>query len=157
MKSPTNNISILMADDDLDDRTFAAEAITESRIDGHLDFVTDGEQLLDYLRRRGQFRNLEGDRLPDLILLDLNMPRMDGREALNAIRADPALRHLPVVILTTSKSDDDVFNSYDIGANSYVIKPSSYEDLVQLMKDIGRYWFRIVELPLDSPTHRQTV
>ena len=141
------NTFILMADDDPDDRTFVAEAIGETRTDGRLDFVVDGEDLLAYLRREGRYSGLADEPLPGLILLDLNMPRMDGREALSAIRTDPNLQHLPVVVLTTSRANEDVFASYQHGANSYVIKPSSFEEFVQVMSEIGRYWFRIVELP----------
>lgn len=138
---------ILVADDDPDDRTFVAEAINETRTDFHLDFVVDGEDLLAYLRREGRYSSLAHEPLPRLILLDLNMPRMDGREALSAIRTDSNLKHVPVVVMTTSGADEDVFHSYQHGANSYVIKPSSFEGLVQVMREIRRYWFRIVELP----------
>lgn len=138
---------ILMADDDSDDRSFAAEAVHESRTDGRLDFVVDGEDLLSYLRREGRYGVLRDEPLPGLILLDLNMPRMDGREALDEIRNDPSLRHLPVVIFTTSRADEDVIYSYQHGANSYVIKPSSFHEFVQLMRELGKYWFRVVELP----------
>lgn len=144
------NVTIVMADDDAEDREFAREALEEARVANPLHFVEDGEQLLDYLKRRGAFAHLEGQALPGLILLDLNMPRMDGREALARIKDDPDLRRIPVVILTTSKAEEDVFRTYDLGVNSYVKKPVDFEGLVDLMKALGRYWFEIVELPREG-------
>jgi CheY-like chemotaxis protein len=149
MKPIGKPITILMADDDADDRMLAREAWAESRLANDLRFVEDGEQLMDYLHRRGKFTQQADAPRPGLILLDLNMPRKDGREALQEIRDDPGLRHIPIVILTTSKAEEDILRSYDLGANSYVTKPVTFEALVGLMRQLGRYWFEIVELPHD--------
>lgn len=140
-------ITILMADDDADDRMLAKEALEESRVRNELYFVEDGEELLDYLKRRGKFADSEKAPRPSLILLDLNMPRKDGREALREIKADPDLRRIPVVIMTTSKAEEDVFRSYDLGANSFITKPVTFERLVELMRTLGQYWIEFVELP----------
>lgn len=148
-------IPILLADDDPDDRMLAQEALDESRLANHLYFVKDGEELMDYLYHQGHYTGHHPDGgdpapRPGLILLDLNMPKKDGREALKEIKADPALRQIPVVILTTSKTQEDIYRSYDLGVNSFVTKPVTFEALVELMKSLGKYWFEIVELPLES-------
>ena len=140
-------ITILMADDDPDDRLLAAEALRESRVGNDLRFVEDGEQLLDYLRRRGRWADPAQSPRPGLVLLDLNMPRKDGREALAEIKADPELRRIPVVVLTTSRAQADVLRSYDLGANSFITKPVTFQGLVDAMRVLGRYWIEIVELP----------
>jgi len=140
-------ITILMADDDPDDRMLTRDAFAECRLANDLHFVEDGEQLLDYLNRRGQYTDLRDTPLPGLILLDLNMPRKDGREALKEIKADPALRRIPVIVLTTSKAEEDIVRSYDLGVNSYVTKPVTFKALVEIIKVLGRYWFEVVELP----------
>ncbi len=140
-------ITILLADDDADDRLMAKEALEESRLNNPLDMVEDGEQLLDYLRRVGNFTHLTNKPLPGLILLDLNMPRMDGREALKEIKSDSELCRIPIIILTTSKAEEDVFRTYNLGVNSFITKPVSFNSLVDLMKTIGKYWFEIVTLP----------
>lgn len=140
-------ISILVADDDADDRLLIREAFAENRIKNDLDFVEDGEQLLAYLRREGDFSHLDGAPHPGVILLDLNMPKRDGREALADIKSDPSLRRIPVVVLTTSKEEEDVMRTYDLGVSSYITKPVSFEDLVYLTKVLETYWFEIVELP----------
>jgi CheY-like chemotaxis protein len=136
-----------MADDDPDDRMLTRDAFTECRLANKLHFVEDGEELMDYLHRRGKFLDLEGSPLPGLILLDLNMPRKDGREALKEIKADPALRRIPIVVLTTSKAEEDILRSYDLGVNSYVTKPVTFKALVEIVKVLGKYWFEVVELP----------
>ncbi len=141
-----NNI-ILMADDDDDDRLLAQDALTESKVGGELRFVGNGEELLDYLGHRGQFQSAATAPRPGLILLDLNMPRKDGREALREIRADPELRRIPIVVLTTSRADTDVGAIYELGANSFITKPFQFEALVEVMKVIAQYWFNTVELP----------
>ena len=138
---------ILMADDDPDDRLLTKEALTESRLRGELRFVRDGEELLDYLHHRGAFAAPASAPRPGLILLDLNLPRKDGREALREIKADPSLRQIPIIILSTSKADEDVFRTYDLGANSFITKPMTFERLVEIMAGLGHYWFEIVELP----------
>jgi len=140
-------ITILLADDDEDDRRLTKDAFAESRLANDLRCVEDGQQLLDYLRREGAFRDAAAAPRPGLILLDLNMPKLDGREALQAIKADPTLRSIPVVVLTTSKSEEDVFRSYDLGVNSFITKPVSFEGLVEVVRILGHYWFEIVELP----------
>ena len=142
-------IVILLADDDEEDRMLAADAMRESRVANDLRFVEDGEELLDYLYKRGSYGGLDAAPTPGLILLDLNMPRKDGREALREIKADPDLRRIPVVVLTTSKAEEDIYRTYDLGANSFITKPVSFEGLVNVMRDIGRYWIEIVELPPD--------
>jgi CheY-like chemotaxis protein len=141
------SITILLADDDADDRLMAKEALEESRLNNPLDMVEDGEQLLDYLRRAGNFTHLVDKPLPGLILLDLNMPRMDGREALKEIKSDSQLCRIPIVVLTTSKAEEDVFRTYNLGVNSFITKPVSFNSLVDLMKTLGKYWFEIVTLP----------
>jgi CheY-like chemotaxis protein len=143
-------ITILMAEDDPDDRMLTNDALQESRLANTLLFVEDGEELMDYLYRRGRYRNPKVSPRPGLILLDLNMPRKDGREALKEIKGDPRLRQIPVVVLTTSKEEEDVVRTYDLGANSFVSKPVTFEALVKIMKTIGQYWLQIVELPPDS-------
>lgn len=140
-------IVFLMADDDADDRMLTKEALEESRVLNELRFVEDGEELMDYLGRRGKFSNPDDSPRPSVILLDLNMPKKDGREALKEIKADPNLRRIPVVILTTSKSEEDIYRTYDLGASSYITKPVSFDGLVDLMKALGEYWVEFVELP----------
>lgn len=137
-------IMILMADDDADDRILTKEALEESRVLNELRFVEDGEELMDYLKKRGKYADAPR---PGLILLDLNMPRKDGREALKEIKADPELRRIPVVVMTTSKAEEDIFRSYDLGASSFITKPVTFDRLVELMKALGRYWVEFVELP----------
>lgn len=143
------SITILMADDDADDRMLAADAMKESRLGNSLRFVEDGEELMEYLTRTGRYVEREAPR-PGLILLDLNMPRKDGRQALREIKAHPELRRIPVVVLTTSKAEEDVLRSYDLGASSFISKPVTFEGLVEIVRTLGRYWFRIVELPPDG-------
>jgi CheY-like chemotaxis protein len=142
-------ITILMADDDDDDRRLTREALLEGRLANDLRFVENGEELMDYLRRRGKYADAEVPR-PGLILLDLNMPRKDGRTVLKEIKGDPELRQIPVVVLTTSQADEDIFKSYDLGVNSYIIKPVTFEALVDILQTLEKYWFEIVELPPDS-------
>jgi CheY-like chemotaxis protein len=142
-------IVILLADDDEEDRMLAADAMHASRVANDLRFVEDGEELLDYLYKRGRYAAADAAPTPGLILLDLNMPRKDGREALREIKVDPDLRRIPVVVLTTSKAEEDIYRTYDLGANSFITKPVSFEGLVSVMRDIGRYWIEIVELPPD--------
>jgi len=151
MNNPGRSLTILMADDDEDDLRLARRALVKARIANDLRSVADGEELMDYLRRRGNYSDPEAAPRPGMILLDLNMPRKDGREALREIRADPDLRSIPVVILTTSKTDEDIQRSYDLGANCYITKPVSFEGLVQVMTALGMFWFEIVQLPPSAP------
>ena len=137
---------LLLADDDSDDRLLVKDALDECQWRGELRCVENGEELLDYLLHRGAHKAADPPR-PGLILLDLNMPRKDGRQALREIKADPVLRRIPVVILTTSRADTDISNLYDLGASSFISKPVQFEDLVNVMRLLGQYWFDTVELP----------
>lgn len=147
MKANGQPIIFLMADDDPDDRLLTKEAMEESRVLNDLRFVEDGEELMDYLTHRGKYSNPSDAPRPSVILLDLNMPKKDGREALREIKADPRLRRIPIVIMTTSKSEEDIMRSYDLGASSYITKPVTFEGLIDLMKTLGQYWVEFVELP----------
>lgn len=142
-------ITILVADDDADDRMMIKDALYENRLANDLRFVPDGEELMDYLKRRGQYKNESTSPRPGLILLDLNMPKKDGREALKEIKNDPDLRVIPVIILTTSKVEVDVYRTYNLGVNSFITKPVTFDSLVVLTRELGRYWFELVELPED--------
>jgi CheY-like chemotaxis protein len=144
-------IVILLADDDADDRMLARDALVESRLANDFRTVEDGEELLAYLKARGKYSDRSKCPRPGLILLDLNMPRKDGREALREIKSDPELRQIPIVVLTTSKAEEDIYRSYDLGVNSFITKPVTFEGLVAVMKTLGRYWIEIVELPPDIP------
>lgn len=143
-------ITILMAEDDPDDRELAREAFVESRLINDLRFVESGDELLDYLKRRGAYSAPGAAPTPGLVLLDLNMPGMDGREALERIKSDPDLRHIPVVVMTTSRAEEDVLRSYQHGANSYITKPVSFEGLGVVVRMLERYWLQIVDLPPGS-------
>jgi len=145
MKQNAKTITILLADDDADDRLLVKEAFEENHLLNMMDTVEDGEELMDYLYRRGKFT--ENAVRPSMILLDLNMPRKSGLEALREIRADADLRSIPVVVLTTSKAEEDIIRSYELGVNSFIVKPVTFESLVELVKTLGKYWFQIVELP----------
>jgi CheY-like chemotaxis protein len=142
-----NPIVILYADDDPEDRFLAKEALEESRLANELYFVEDGEDLMDYLNNQGKYTDAAKYPLPGLILLDLNMPRKDGREALKEMKADPKFRMIPVVVLTTSRAEEDIMKTYDLGVSSFISKPVTFEGLVDIMKALGKYWFEIVELP----------
>lgn len=146
-KTSGQPIIILMADDDADDRMLTKDALAESRVLNDLRFVEDGEELLDYLKGRGAYTDKEQAPRPGLILLDLNMPKKDGREALKEIKADPDLRRIPIVVMTTSKAEEDVYRSYDLGASSFITKPVTFDRLVELMRTMGQYWVEFVELP----------
>jgi CheY-like chemotaxis protein len=140
-----------MADDDEDDRMLTADALRRSRLINDMRFVVDGEDLMQYLRGQGPYApgGVAAPR-PGLILLDLNMPKMDGREALGEIKSDPALRRIPVVVLTTSKAEEDIVRTYDLGVNSFVSKPVTFEELATAMQRLACYWFDLVELPRDG-------
>lgn len=145
-----NMITILLADDDPDDRQLTRDAFKENRLANALVTVEDGEELMEYLHRRGKYKELENTPLPGLILLDLNMPRKDGREALKEIKAQPEFRRIPIVVLTTSKAEEDILRTYDLGVNSYITKPVTFKSLVEIVRVLGRYWFEVVELPPDE-------
>jgi two-component system response regulator len=140
-------ITILIADDDADDRQMTEEALRAARLANDLQFVENGVELIAYLTGTGSYSGAVAAPRPGLVLLDLNMPLMDGREALEIIKADTALRRIPIVILTTSKAEEDVFRSYDLGVSGYITKPVTFEGLVEAMSELGRYWFELVELP----------
>jgi CheY-like chemotaxis protein len=140
-------IVILMADDDADDCEMTADAFKAAHLANDLRFVEDGVQLMDYLQRTGKYSDLSKSPRPGLILLDLNMPKKDGREALADIKADPELCQIPVVILTTSKEEEDIHRSYQLHANSYITKPVTFAGLVNVVTNLGKYWLEIVELP----------
>lgn len=142
-----HSITILLADDDEDDRMLTREALAESRVLNELRCVGDGLELLRYLRHEDEYSDVAQHPFPSLILMDLNMPRMDGREALAIIKADPQLRSIPVIILTTSSAEEDMLKVYDLGAASYITKPVTFDKLVELMKSLARYWIEFVELP----------
>jgi CheY-like chemotaxis protein len=148
-------ITILLADDDEDDRHITREALEEARVTNDLRTVQDGVELLDYLARRGKYADAKHSPRPDLILLDLNMPRIDGREALTAIKQDAELRSIPVVVLTTSREVEDVERLLELGASSFVSKPVTFLELVEIMKALDRYWIEIVEAPTAPATGDQ--
>jgi CheY-like chemotaxis protein len=141
------DVIILYAEDDPEDRMLVEDAMEESRLANEMHFVEDGEELMDYLYRRGKYTGLSDKPLPGLILLDLNMPKKDGREALEEIKADPDLKRIPIVVLTTSKAEEDILSTYDLGVSGFIIKPVTFESLVSLLKTVSKYWFEVVEPP----------
>lgn len=140
-------IVILMADDDDDDYLLTQKALKQSKLLNTLCRVRDGEELMEYLYREGKFKDDPTCSRPGVILLDLNMPKKDGREALKEIKSDPELRDIPVVVFTTSKAEEDIYKSYQLGVNSFITKPVTFDGLIRVMQTLGRYWFEIVELP----------
>ena len=150
MEKSSKPITILMADDDADDRLMTQEAFEESRLANDLRFVEDGVELMDYLQRRGKYSDPATSPRPGLILLDLNMPKKDGREALKEIKADPNLKCLRIVVLTTSKAEEDIYRTYNLGAASYITKPVTFAGMAEVIKTVGKYWLEIVELPGDG-------
>jgi CheY-like chemotaxis protein len=140
-------IVILIAEDDAEDRMLVKEALEESRLMNNIQFVENGEELMDYLHNQGRFSDKNEYPTPGLILLDLNMPKKDGREALKEIKSDEHLRVIPVVVLTTSKAEEDVLRTYDLGVSSFITKPVTFAGLVDVMQTLSKYWFQIVELP----------
>lgn len=147
MSQQARPITILMADDDADDRMMTKDAFVESHLANELRFVEDGVELMDYLKQRGKYADPNSSPRPGLILLDLNMPKKDGREALAEIKQDPALCTIPVVVMTTSKEEEDIHRSYRLHVNSYITKPVTFDALVAVIKVLGQYWLEIVELP----------
>ena len=152
MSKPKRSVTILMADDDPDDRQMTREAFEESCLTNDLRFVEDGEELIDYMYRRGKYTDPATSPRPSILLLDLNMPRKDGREALQEIKSDPQFRGVRVIVMTTSKAEEDILNSYDLSAASYITKPVTFDGLLDVVKALGRYWLEIVELP-DNGDH----
>ncbi|MGI9493355.1 MAG: response regulator [Geminicoccaceae bacterium] len=147
-------ISILVADDDPDDRLMIEEAFVENRVANKIAFVEDGEQLLAYLRHEDEFADTANEPYPGIILLDLNMPRKDGREALRELKADPKLCRIPVIVLTTSEAEEDILKTYGLGVSSFITKPVSFEALVDAVRVICQYWIQIVALPPECSTRR---
>jgi CheY-like chemotaxis protein len=140
-------ITILLAEDDPDDQYLISEALDENRLNVRLYIVSDGEELLDYLKQQGKFQDREKWPMPALILLDLNMPRKDGREALVEIKADPGLQHIPIVALTTSQAEKDVATTYQNGVSGFITKPVSFSGLREVIKSVGEYWLNTSRLP----------
>jgi len=147
MTKSTRRKTILMADDDVEDCMLVRDALAETGRDCDMRFVRDGEELFDYLRREGEYVDGRDAPPPDLILLDLKMPRKDGRETIRDLKADSRFRGIPVVALTTSSASDDVEVSYDTGVNSYITKPATFRELVEILDLVTRYWFDVAELP----------
>ena len=147
MTASLHGVTILLADDDEEDRAMTISALREHRVANEIRCVGDGEELSDYLFNRGEYANADDHPKPGLILLDLNMPKKDGREVLAEIKADAGLRSIPVVVLTTSKAEEDIARTYDLGVNSFITKPVTFDGLVQAMDAFSRYWLEIVELP----------
>jgi two-component system response regulator len=147
MNPQGNPICILMADDDEDDRAATRDGFEQNRMVNDFHTVNDGEELLSFLRREGKYADAPR---PGLILLDLNMPKKDGREALSEIKRDPRFRSIPIVVLTTSSQEEDILRSYDLGANSYITKPVTFEALVKVLGALGEYWVQVVQLPLKA-------
>lgn len=147
IKEKEHRAVILLAEDDPDDILLTREALSECGNENILKTVRNGEELLDYLRRRNAFKDSKKSPRPGLIFLDLNMPKKDGREALKEIKSDPELREIPIVVLTTSQQQEDIINSYKLGVNSFISKPVSFEELVETMRTVHQYWFQTVHLP----------
>jgi len=148
MNTAPKPILILLADDSEDDRKMTREALHESFVINEVREVEDGEELMEYLQRRGEYSEPRSSPRPGLILLDLHMPRKSGQEALEEIKADPLLRRIPVVVLTTSDDEYDIIRSYDLGVSSFITKPVTFAGLVETMKAFGKYWIEIVAIPL---------
>ncbi|MFZ4796359.1 MAG: response regulator [Bacteroidia bacterium] len=150
MNTNSKSLHLLIAEDDEEDRMLTQEALKESRLKNTVHFVEDGEYLMDYLNNRGKYSDKVKYPTPGFILLDLNMPRKDGREALKEIKSDELLRRIPVIILTTSKAEEDIIRSYNLGVNSFITKPVTFEGLINVMKALGNYWLEVVELPRNN-------
>lgn len=148
-----NVLVILMADDDDDDILLTQKALEKGKLLNPLYTVHDGEELLDYLFHRGNYTDEASAPRPGIILLDLNMPRKDGREALKEIKADEDLRDIPIVVFTTSKAEEDIYRSYKLGVNSFITKPVTFESLIDVIQMLGKYWFEIVTLPAEEKKH----
>jgi len=147
MNEPLTQIRIHMCDDDPDDQLLVSDALEEARLGNPIDFTTNGKELLQYLNREDQYSHLADQPLPGLILLDLNMPVMDGREVLSKLKQHERFRSIPIIILTTSKAEADIARTYDMGVNSFIMKPVSFDSLVEMIRSVTNYWFHIVSLP----------
>lgn len=155
LKIPRSQVPILIVDDDLDDCDMIRDALRESRLLNAMHFVHNGEEALEYLNHTGKFSDRAAHPRPGLILLDLNMPRMDGREVLKAIKGNSELRQIPIVILTTSQAEEDVYRAYNLGVNSFVTKPVTFAAFVQVMTDLGHYWLELVQLPKSEDAEKK--
>ena len=144
------SVVLLIADDDPEDCMLMRDALAESRLANELHFVHDGEELLDYPHKRGAYANGAAAPRPGLILLDLNMPKKDGREALKEIKESPSLRTIPIVVFTTSQAEEDIFRSYDLGVSSFISKPVTFSNLIETVRTLGHYWFDVVLLPSEG-------
>lgn len=149
-------VRILLAEDDDDDFMLTTEAFKDNRLLNCVYRVKDGVELMEFLHHEGAYEKPESSPAPSLILLDLNMPRMDGREALREIKSNNDLRRFPVVVLTTSRAQEDIVRAYDLGVNSFISKPVSFQGLVDALRVMGRYWFEVVDLPEDRNVSRNT-
>ena len=147
METNQNSLNIFMVDDDADDCLLLMEGLKESQIDVDLRHVPDGDALMDYLQRQSKFIDPEHGQRPFIILLDLNMPGKDGRDVLFEIKSIPELKHIPVVVYTSSTDEEDVRRCYALGANSYIIKPAGWDQLIHMIKNLFSYWTRTVQLP----------
>lgn len=143
-KRSGNPVEILLVEDNPGDARLAQEGMKEGKINNNLSIVADGEQAMAFLRRTAPYENAPR---PDLILLDLNLPKKDGREVLSEIKSDPQLHKIPVVVLTTSKAEEDILRAYDLHANCYITKPIDFEQFIEVVKGIETFWFNIVQLP----------
>ncbi|MBF0120353.1 MAG: response regulator [Desulfobacterales bacterium] len=150
MSNKKDSIIILLAEDDEDDYLLIEKSLKKAKILNKIKWVKDGVELMDYLKHRGEYKDVFKSPKPHLILLDLNMPRKDGRESLKDIKSDPALKNIPVIVLTTSKSEEDIFSSYNLGVNSFIRKPTKFDDFVKAIQLISQYWFELVELPIEE-------
>ena len=153
MRRPGKPITILIADDDADDRLLLRDAFIENRLANELRFVNDGEELLAYLRREGRYADPENAPLPGIILLDVNMPRLDGREALRIIKSDARFQRIPVVVLTTSRAEEDILRTYEFGVSSFITKPVTFDGLIRIVQVLSAYWIEIVALPQVDAVH----
>ncbi|AOP34828.1 two-component system response regulator [Leptospira tipperaryensis] len=150
MKSETkkhSSIHILVAEDDPDDRLLMTDGFRENNLINPLHFVKDGEELFDFLKNEGEYSDIRKYPRPGFILLDLNMPKMDGREVLKTIKSNPKFKKIPVIVLTTSREEEDMLETYDLGANSFIRKPVDFGAFMETIRTLGEYWLEIVELP----------
>jgi CheY-like chemotaxis protein len=138
---------ILLAEDDRGDQELTRRALEQGKIRNELRVVEDGEEALAYLYRRGKYKDPATSPRPDLLLLDLNLPRVDGRQVLEKVRSDSRLRRMAVVVLTTSRQEEDVLRSYELGCNSFITKPVGMDQFIQVIQALEEYWFQIVVLP----------
>jgi len=147
MREDRHDVELLLVEDNPDDLELTLLALRKNHLASKIHVARDGEEALDYLYRRGAYREAARAPRPDLILLDLNMPKMNGREVLEVLKQSPELCRIPVVILTTSQQEADIVSTYDLGCNSYVQKPVDLEQFIDVVRKLGMYWFEVVTLP----------